>query len=355
MYHCNFSCSNVLLYLWCYTILPDEENWRNENPPMKVVTKSRRAIHSMLNPTVELTRSLMILRNGHLSIAKESIHTTHTCAFDSAFTVIAAMYADCTQVKSQIDCIEPINILVKMDLIEPSLVLMVKSMFGTQKTAGVVQNTLLRLRNQLLMNIFEGTQRMKVFSGLTTINCSCNVNYLIPKMLPTDLYSYVRKKECDQCEFELISKRCFVDIDFRQFQLLSIQNLNECLVDCLISDSSTNCSCGGTLTASHTEFSNFIIIDLTVENVVTAITLQDIPKTLNILDIAFKLFGCIEFIGEDKVPIAYNDDEDEGIGHYVSHIWRSGRWERYDDLRNKITKSKTSLKIKAQVLFYVKD
>lgn len=137
-------------------ILSEEENWRNKNPRKKVVTKSRRAIHSMLNPSVEPSRTLIILRNGYLTIAKDSIQTSRTCASDSAFTIFAAMYADCEQVKTQIDQIEPSTALLKM----------VKSMFDTNKSLVAKQNNLLRQRNQIMMDLFENMSGMKKLEGV---------------------------------------------------------------------------------------------------------------------------------------------------------------------------------------------
>lgn len=218
---------------------------------------------------------------------------------------------------------------------------MIKSMFDIKMQLSKKQKCLLTQRNEVLKTIFAGTDKMIELDGLISIECDDNVYNIIQKTLPKELHSYIRKKRCNECTFELSSERWFVDINFSQFQHLSIQGLNSCLLDCLMSDHTTNCSCGGTLTVVHTEFSNFVMIDLTMKSEIVAFALKDIPKTLNVLSIGFKLFACIEYMNPEA-------------GHYVSHILRNERWERYDDLRNKVTLSDLSSEIMVQVLFYVK-
>lgn len=285
----------------------------------------------------------MLLKNGHLSISKNSIQTLNTCPFDSFYTIIAAMYADYEMIKNQIDQLEP-NCKVSH---------MVTSMFDNEKRMAIKQNSLLRQRNEILKSIFEGTTRITQFeSGLSSINCNANVNYLIPKALPLNLFSYLRKKQCSRCLDEIVSNRCFVDINIDQFEQESISKLNMCLLDTLISEKLSMCACGGEKKVTLTEFSNFIMVDLQLKHRIREASLNEIPRKLRILGINFTIFGCIEFIGDDTEVFDVND----AIGHYVSHIFRKNkRWERYDDLKSKITKSDTNAKIKAQVLFYVKE
>lgn len=123
-----------------------------------------------------------------------------------------------------------------------------------------------------------------------------------------------------------------------------VQNLNSCLLESLISGRSTACTCGGPRQYSR-EFSSFIIIDLHIFDRIEEISLKDIPPTLNILCIHFAKSACIEYLG---------DNNKKNVGHYVSHIYRCNRWERYDDMRTNITSSNVNSKIKGQVLFYVK-
>lgn len=297
----------------------------------------------MLNPTVEACKSVILLKNGHLSVGKTSIQTLNTCSFDSIYTMIAAIYADVEAVQNQVNEIHSDSKFSKMII----------SMFDGDKKLATKQNSLLKQRNEILKSIFDGTTRISEFgNGLISVNCNANVSYMIEKALPASLYSYVRKKQCNDCGEERDSKRCFVDLNFEQFEARSIRELNSCLLDSLISEPTTACACGGLREVKETKFSNFIMIDLQLKHRITKMSLNDIPSKLNILGIIFALFGCIEYIGDDDEIT----DIDDNTGHYVSHLFRKNqRWERYDDFKAKITRSNTNEKIKAQVLFYVQE
>lgn len=297
----------------------------------------------MLDPTTEPSKSIVLLRNGHLSVGKSSVQSTNTCAFDSLYVIVAAMYADFEAIKNQIDLLEP----------NCKFSHLVTSMFNKETNIGNKHNSLLRQRNGVLESIFEGTNRIIKFdSGLISVQCSGNVNYIIPRALPVNLYSYIRKKECNRCSKEIVSNRCFVDINIESYEQQSMHDLNSCLIDTLLSEYSSTCACDGLRNVTETEFSNFIMVDLQLKHRIRETTLNAIPKILHILGIKFTLFGCIEFIGDDK---EIHDIDDE-IGHYVSHIFRANkRWERYDDMLSRVTKSNINANIKAQVLFYVKD
>lgn len=258
---------------------------------------------------------------------------------------VAAAYTDNEAVKRQIDELTPNHRFPKM----------VRSMFDNADRPVRKQSSLLRQRNDILLSIFKNSQEATQFdNGLYTIDCNANVNYLIPLLLPTELYSYSRKKECDQCGVEAVSNRCFVDIDMDQYDRQSIQNLNSCLLDTLLLEKSSKCSCNGTRKFTELKFSSFIVIDLHLKNSIKEIALQDIPETLAILDVKFSVTACLEYIS------AVNDDDcdvakDCKVGHYVAHIYRrNNQWEKYDDTKSKITASKMNVKIQGQVLLYAK-
>lgn len=296
----------------------------------------------MLNPSVEACKSVMLLKNGHLSVGKNSIQSFNTCSFDSLYSMVAALYADFISVKNQVDLLQENCDFSRMII----------SMFDEEKTPGVKLNSLLKQRNLIFNRIFRGTTRITEFgNGLSSIDCSANINYMIPRALPIDLYSYVRKRKCDRCNTEVASNRCFIDINIEKLEQQSIHNLNSCLLDTFLSEKSSNCECGGSKKLTETEFSNFIMIDLYLTTHIAQISLVEIPKKLDIFGIEFAIFGCIEYIGDDENTNMLN----ASIGHYVSHIYRrNNRWQRYDDTKSKITNSNTTLKIKGQVLFYVK-
>lgn len=319
----------------------DEENWGGKNPPIKLVKKSRRSNRSMLEPNIEICSGIMLLKNGWASHGNVSVQTSHTCAFDSLYFAVAAMYADYGHVKSQIDELAPTCAFSEM----------VATMFETFGTIAVKFNSLHRQRNKILHSIFE-PNKLEFDCGLILIDCASNVNYIIPKALQTSLYSYSRTKRCSKCDREIVSNRCFVDIHFEQYQKRSIQNLNGCLLDTLLSEQSSSCSCGGPQIISETVFSNFIMIDLHLKSTIKEIALNDIPKNLNILGEHFALTACIEFIGETPEDFNLSDNS---VAHYISHILRSNnQWQTYDDLKSHVSPSKINTQIKGQVLFYVK-
>lgn len=329
----------------------DEDDWKKKNPSIKLSKTSRRSKHSMLNPNVELCSGIMLLKNGWANHgnASLSIQTSNTCAFDSLYFAVAAMYSDYGNVRNQIDHLAP----------ECAFSNMVRTMFQTFSSHAKKHNSLHQQRNNILQPIFQSSQ-LKFDCGLILINCAANVNYIIPKVLPVNLYSYSRTKQCDLCGEEIISNRCFVDIVFEEYDKRSIKNLNSCLLDTLTSESifqESKCpkSCKGSLRVTNTLFSNFIIIDLHLATTIRKIALSDIPKELNILGEIFALTACIEFIGETTENISSFEDAQDSIAHYITHILRSNnQWQTFDDLKSHIFSSKTNLKIKGQVVFYVK-
>lgn len=190
------------------------------------------------------------------------------------------MYADYIQVKSQIN--ELVN--------ECKFSKMISDMFTNVNSIPAKQTALLRQRNRLLLTVFkDAADSIQLENGLTVIDCATNANYIIPKVLPPNLYSYLRKKQCNRCNRNVVSNRCFVDINFEEYDKHGISNLNTCLLDSLIAETPSNCSsdtCDGSEVFVQTEFSNFIVIDLQLEQAIKKIALNEIPKTLNILGIS---------------------------------------------------------------------
>lgn len=297
----------------------------------------RRAQQSILNPSVQACDSIIHLKNGHLSkFRDQSIQAVNTCAFDAIFVAMSAMYADYANVKQQIDQIAT----------DSGFLSMITEVFASDKRMATTISFLLEKRNLFLHAFFGGKD---YGNGLTYVECSGNINRLIPQFLPITLYSYYRKKRCDCCDEEISSDRCFIDIDMDQYDRLSVSHLNECLIDSLISDTASKCSqCGGMRRAIETRFSNFIMIDLHLLHHIKLLSLRDIPLELNILDIRFMFAGCIEYINESTNV--------KSMGHYVCHMYRRNKqFEMYDDKKSRVLRSDTNAKIKGQILFYVRN
>lgn len=278
----------------------------------------------------------MLLKNGLASHGKVSVQTSNTCSFDSLYFAVAAMYANYGNVRNQIVQLAPTCTFSKM----------VTTMFESFDRIALKYNSSHRQRNEILHSIFKSDE-LRFECGLVL------VDYIIPKALPINLYSYSRKKECALCAMEITSNRCFVDINFEQYKKRSVKQLNACLIETSILEEPSLCECGGTQNITETVFSNFIMIDLHLESTIEEIALKDIPKTLIILGIEFALTACIEFIGE--MPKDLSSAAEMGVAHYITHILRSNdHWQTYDDLKSHILPSNTNSKIKGQVLLYVK-
>lgn len=277
----------------------------------------------------------MLLKNGHVSYRdKRSIQTFNTCPFDSFFVVVAAMYADHDEIRNQINLLAP----------KSEFLSMITGMFNDVGKIAVKHNALLRQRNVILNSIFPGEE---FECSLVAVDCRTNANYIIPKLLPSEMASYTREKLCDRCGEPVLSIRFFVDINMEEYETQPIENLNTFLLNSLIFEQTSKCSCGGFKRIVETNFSHFIMIDLSLQQSIKLLSLCEIPTKINILGICFSLKACIEFIGTDHANF---------IGHYVSHVYRrNGQWEMYDDKKSQVLRSNTKVKIKGQVLFYVRD
>lgn len=268
----------------------------------------------MLNPKIDICSNIILLRNGFFSAhGKSTVQTTNTCSFDSFYVIVTAMYADYVQVKNQI------NKLVNHCKFSK----MVSHMFTSGSSLTVKQTALLRQRNILLLDIFKDAKDAIQFmeNGLVDIDCATNAHYIIEKALPINLYSYSRKKQCNLCNRILTSNRCFFDINFEEYDRLGIENLNHCLLESLVTETTGTCTsktCAGSVMVIHTEFSNFVAIDLQLKQEIKMIALDEIPKTLNVLEVQFTLTGCIEFIGDVDELMTANRNGIRKCGHYVS-------------------------------------
>lgn len=148
----------------------------------------------------------MLLKNGHVSYRdKRSIQTFNTCPFDSFFVVVAAMYADHDEIRNQINLLAP----------KSEFLSMITGMFNDVGKIAVKHNALLRQRNVILNSIFPGEE---FECSLVAVDCRTNANYIIPKLLPSEMASYTREKLCDRCGEPVLSIRFFVDINMEEYE-----------------------------------------------------------------------------------------------------------------------------------------
>lgn len=147
-----------------------EEEWRGKNLPCKSVPTSRRAKHTMLEPTVQLAGALLHLKdNGFTSHGKFTIRTSNTCPFDSVYAILAALYCDEPEIKNQIDALAPSSSFLKL----------ICDTFSSDESLLKTYNSLMKARNLFLRDYFEPENAPKSFMHF---ECSGNVNLVIPKV-----------------------------------------------------------------------------------------------------------------------------------------------------------------------------
>lgn len=117
----------------------------------------------------------------------------------------------------------PLTVKLQTDEVSSSsdFLSMIVETFSDGGKISAKYNSLLKQRNTILQEILVGED---YGNGLIYVDCKANVNYLIPKLLPKEMYSYYRKKRCNRCQEEIQSDRCFVDINIDLLEHESIQN-----------------------------------------------------------------------------------------------------------------------------------
>lgn len=156
------------------------------------------------------------MNNGFIQRGKITTQTFNTCSFDSIFQAFCVLYADHDKIKNAIN-------ELSHECASSSLIC---SMFSTEGTLSERSKKIYINRFVILETIFSS---LKFKNGLKSIDCVGNINYTIQKALCTNLYSYTRTKRCNNCNDEIVSKRCFVDINFKTFEEKGISKLNDCL------------------------------------------------------------------------------------------------------------------------------
>lgn len=289
----------------------------------------------MLNPLTQPSSAITLFKNVHVLREKRtSIKTNNTCAVDSITHIFMALYADRNGIRDILrKCSESCSF----------------SSFVRFSMNVNANNSMeiYRRRNSILENIFKN-HITKYTNGLTVIECDCNVNLLIERILCKCFHSFQKERYCSSCGHNLEIKRFFVDFDMDLFENAEMSELKMSLLTALEETNHRRCGCGGKIAIRNVVFNDLIIIDLQLKNSIKQSTLENLPKILELYQVNFKLFGVIEFKGNPK--------ELDCIGHYVSHILRSHRrWETYDNLAAQVTYSNTSAIMQPQVLFYVKE
>lgn len=331
-----------------YYVFAEEEDWRGKNS--QSVSGLRRSKYSMLNKSVSITKQIPKLRNGHRKKYDKSrtMHTYNTCCFDSAFQVAAALYTDGF-------------FQLEIDYAESSeFCKMIKRACAVNRKSNMKLSDLYVMRDKIMENIVANDKNtVRTDTGLISINCSTNVDYIIEHVWPKHLFSYTRRKWCKICKKTNVSNRCFIDYNLDRFaqKSVSIAELNEHLNHFLISEENTsmfpNQRCRS-LIQIKTTLSNVIMIDLQmiVKRDTKRFSINDAPEELELCGVKFRIVALIEFIMDDA---CLQEKGIDAIGHYVPHIKRiNDFWENYDDLLNQVKDSNRKRQMEVHTLFYIK-
>lgn len=325
-----------------------EEDWRGKNSQPKA--RLRRSKYSMLNKSVPVTKQIPKLKNGHRKKYNKNrtLRTYNTCCFDSVFQVCAALYTDYISFKSQID-----------NIADSEFCAMIKSACAESRKPLTQLNDLYVMRDKLMEDVVANADNTDVTdTGLTTIDCSSNVDYIVEHMWPQNLFSYTRMKWCKTCENTVTSNRCFIDLNLERFakQNVLISDLNEHLNNSLNSEKTSKCpnkSCKSLLQI-QTTLSDVIMVDLQMirKQDTKRFSIDEAPAELELCGVELRIVALIEFILDDE---CLQQEGNQPVGHYVPHIKRiSNVWENYDDVPNKVTDSNRTRKMEVHTMFYIK-
>lgn len=311
-----------------------EENWRNKNAEPRSKTRKRRSKYSILTPLTESFKAIIHLQNTYIQRGKPRIRTSLTCAFDSLFQAMVAFYTDDVTVRELMNNCKPTCKLSNL----------IKLVFDKRNPADHDLNHIYVARNKIIIeDLFNN--RVQVYkNGLLSVDCNCNINYIIGKLFCENLNSFRKLKKCNICHRTHSSERIFVDFDIDKFALCDMSELNNLLFESLNRDH-RQCNCGGKMAFENIVFNTIITVDLELRNNLKSCSIMKLPQDLKLFDNSFKLVGVIEFIGDPKNITS--------IGHYVCHARRKNlAWERYDNLVATVTKSNVRQIIQPQILFY---
>lgn len=143
----------------------------------------------------------------------------NTCCFDSVFQVSAALYIDYGFFKLQIDSIE-----------DSEFCNMIKCACAENRKSLTDLDDLNCMRDNIMENVIANDHNtIRTDKGLISIDCNSNVDYIVEHVWPRSLFSYTRRKWCEICKNTIVSNRCFIDLNLREFakKRVSIADLNE--------------------------------------------------------------------------------------------------------------------------------
>lgn len=168
-------------------------------------------------------------------------------------------------------------------------------------------------------------------SGKTFVTCECKVAYIFERILINrNIYSADIQESCTNldCSINNVKRICaFLPLDFNK------KTLSESAESTLTTENNmSTCrkfGCSGTKTIDY-NLKDVIAFEPESDKIIVP---TDLPKTMMLKGIEYKILSVIEFVP----PPSSNC-----IGHYKSHCLRGTKWECFDDLSTRITKSNKS-------------
>lgn len=312
-----------------------EEDWGGKNQVMKNTgRKTRRGPKSLLEPLTDPLKKVTLLQNFYLlKTGKTSVRTELTCGMDSLFHVYSGLYCDYNLIRDSID--QCGNSCEFSNLIKIG---------QTAKT----ENEIYAARNKILESEIPINKIHDCKNGHFEWKCDVNINYLIEHVLCRHYNSFIRKKQCEKCKFNIVKPGVFLDFNMNAWATAEINALNEILFESLRKDKGRCNKCETKYVIKDISFSDVVMIDLQLEQEIKHYSISQLPKSLKLFECNFELAAVIEFIGDPRQVNA--------IGHYVSHILRKNhQWKRFDNIANSVTNSDVNRIIRPQILFYVKN
>lgn len=275
------------------------ENWRGKGNVKKSLQKLR-------------IPKMPILLNGSIMKTNDNIFPSNTCAFDSLSQAIAVMF------------VEKYKVSYKIDNTDNHYFRFIRTLINNSN------ESIYKLRNEILLQHFK-TDTLGINRY---ISCECNISYIVENVLLDQLYSSTVIKSCtnNECLANSQRKVGFLPLDLNIIEQKGLCALNESAKTMLV-DNIATCTqkeCNGIKTLLYS-LSNIIFFELSHYK---TYNIHKILTTLKLNNNYYQLVAVIDFL-----PPSLGT---ETIGHYKRHCTRiPGKWECYDDLKTKITKSQT--------------
>lgn len=288
------------------------ENWRNKaynNVPLSLRDKTEPKKRS---------HKVDLLPNGSISNSGvDNIVVKNTCAFDS---IAQAFVVAC------------LNSQLFFDLIRSEKCDFFKLICHmVQKDYNV---NILKLRTNIVSQHYPSIKN----GNLTLIDCICNVTYILEKILFGEIYSTCTTKTCDACDHSFQRYSAILSLNvviLADKGLLALEESASSMIKEEISPCNNNlCNGNTTLRCKTSDYAIFFELD---ENLV----IKDIPTEINLQNKSFTLTNVIEYIPG-------------GNGHYRAHCKLNEKWEQFDDMTKKVTRSTTTKTITCHLLMYIR-